>query len=944
MEAAAHPWPTLGVLMLRDGLVSKEQLEAILDEQRDSRQQRMSGHRLGEILIDRGLVTPTDVAKLVAEQYELPFTELDTTEIDLRVAHRFTEELARRVSAIPISTRSDGSCVLAIADPATVLFSDELRRVLGPGLQFVVVGPDAMESAIAFVFDRPREPSALSEVPASGELEGTLLELRQEDSASPSAPYQTPPVAAHTAPMTHQSPPLGALLVREGLVTEDELDAALAQQRLSTSWRLGEILVNRGVVTPAGIARVIAEQYELPFVDLANAYVDPAVVSRLPREVARNFPAVPIAECSDGSLQVAIADPTNVYYSDELQGALGTTLTFVVAAPDAIDAVIETVYAPAHAEPHAETDTAVVPLELDRELPAAVEVDGVDEVATEIGDELSDFAHAAAVVDDVGAEVAVPEPELTVDLDERVVVDDAPAEGPPTESDRTDVVQEHVVAEYVAALAESEADEPILGWLPTWTTAIRLVDEPSLDDEPETTVTGADDLSAALLAEVAQSDDSLDTHESDDPPETYENVMHREHHDDDDAPAEPAPVIALVEYVEVADELPEDEPAEDSEPLSAVDETSELGATASTSVVEPVDLAVEEILPLGATAVHFSPSGHEYVVRARVDGSVRELGVVSNDDLDPLLERLQSSVPMRVHVMPTTKGDKITLFPLDGTTAPTELAELGLTGDPGAVVHEALARPSGAIVVCGPVGSGTTTTLYAALAVLNTPDRVVATIEDPIARVLDGVDQMEVDVARGVSFVDGLRTLLATDSDAVLVGEIGDRETAEVAFAGALAGRHVLSALRAPGAAAAIRRLVDLGLEPSRICDALTCVVAQRLVRRVCLDCRETYYATESELAELGQPLEDAGPRLLARGRGCESCDGTGFRGRVGIFEVLSVTDEIRALVADDVSTKKLQRAAVAGGMRTLREEGVRLCLDGVTTSAELQRVLGTDG
>jgi type II secretory ATPase GspE/PulE/Tfp pilus assembly ATPase PilB-like protein len=734
-------------------------------------------------------------------------------------------------------------------------------------------------------------------------------------------------------------------------VSEDELEAALAQQRLSTSWRLGEILVNRGVVTPAGIARAIAEQYELPFVDLSNAYVDPAVISRLPREVARNFPAVPIAECSDGSLQIAIADPTNVYYSDELQGALGTALTFVVAAPDAIDAVIESVHEPVTEPEHAETQDGAVAkvtaLELHHELPLTVEVDEVD---VETADDFPEFAHGTAAVDEVVDDVVGAErDDLIADLEEPVT-EDAPDEEISAESDVTDVVQEHGAAEVVPAPAETETQEPILGWLPTWTTEIQLMDdepvfdhESALDDEPEATAGEADDLSAALLAEVARSDEPEDTNEGHDLEESYESVGQWEHPDDEVAPAEPAPVIALVEYVEVEDDAPEDEPAEDSEPPSAVEQTIELGATASTVAVELGGPAVEEVLRLGATAVHLSPSGHEYVVRARVDGNVRELGVVSGDDLQPLVDRLQSSVPLRVHVLPTTKGDKITLFPLDGTTAPTELAELGLTGDPVAIVRDALARPYGALVVCGPVGSGTTTTLYAALATLNTPDRVVATIEAPVARVLDGVDQTEVDLANGVSFAEGLRTLFATDSDVVLVGEIGDRETADVAFAGALAGRHVLSALRAPSAAAAIRRLLDLGLEPSRVSDALTCVVAQRLVRRVCLDCRETYYASESELAELGQPLEDAGPRLLARGRGCESCDGTGFHGRVGIFEVLRMTDEIRALVADDASAKKLQRAAVAGGMRTLREDGVRLCLEGITTSAELQRVLGAD-
>ncbi|HEX2346746.1 MAG TPA: ATPase, T2SS/T4P/T4SS family [Gaiellaceae bacterium] len=922
MEAAAHPWPTLGVLMLRDGLVAKAELEAILNEQRDSRQQRMSGHRLGEILIERGLVTPTDVAKLVAEQYELPFTELDTTDIEVHVARRFSEELARRISAIPINTRPDGSCVLAIADPATVLFSDELRRVLGPALQFVVVGPDAMEAAIRFVFDRADEQAGAPEVPEPGYFEGTVLELRPEDPAAVVAPHASSPIAAHASPTTHHSPPLGALLVREGLLSEDELDAALAQQRLSTSWRLGEILVNRGLVTPAGIARVIAEQYELPFVDLANAYVDPAVASRLPREIARNFPAVPIAEGSDGSLQVAIADPTNVYYSDELQDSLGVALTFVVAAPDAIDGVLDSVHEPApdpeHAEAYGETDTSVASFAFDDELPAAVEV---GEVVAETGDDLPDFDYGTGAVDGV-------------------LVDETVAES----DDLTAGLYEHVVAEE-ATVEETVVEEPVLGWLPTWTTEIKLVDdEPELGDEPEATDSDSDDLTAALLAEVVQTDELDNAEEIGDTAETPGTVTYWEH--DEEVAPEPAPVIAFVEHVVVEGETDEAEVAEeteDSEMSSPIEEPVQLEATASTADLEDVDVTVEHVLGLGATAIHFSPNDGEYLVRARVDGSVRELGVVPRNDMESIVERLQSSVAVRVQVMPTAKGDKVTLFPLEGITAPTELGELGLAMDSYASVRDALARPSGAFVVCGPVGSGTTTTLYAALRVLNTPDRVVATIEDPIDHNLLGVDQVQVDVTSGATLADGLRTLLASDFDAVLIGEIRDRETAEVAFAGALAGRHVLSALRAPGAAAAIRRLLELGLEPSSVCDALTCVVAQRLVRRVCLDCRETHYATESELAELGLPLEGNGPRLLARGRGCKLCDGTGFRGRAGIFEVMSVTDEIRALVADDASAKKLQRAALAGGMRTLREDGVRLCLEGVTTSAELQRVLGTE-
>ena len=863
MEAAPHPWPALGVLLMRDGLVSKEDLEAILDEQRDTRRQRMSGHRLGEILILRGVVTPAQVAKLVAEQYELPFVELDTSDIDVRVARLLDEELARRFSAVPINARPDGSYLVAIADPATVLFSDELRRILGSSTHFVVVGADAIEAAIAFVRDRPQPPPLADESPDDDDSHGVVLDLRPEESTSAATSRGDSYLDAPRS-TSHLGPPLGALLVREGLLSRDELEGALAQQRLSTSWRLGEILVHRGIVTPSVVSRLIAEQYELPFVELADIDIDPGAAALLPIEIARDFLAVPIAVHADGSLQVAIADPTNLYYSDELHGALGVPLTFVVAAPDAIDVVLDSLHTPTSApegrfeEEHASVEPAVAPVSRGGESPAV-------EDAEESTVDQSDF---------------------------------------PDFPDFPDFAEEVV------------ADEE---WLPTWTTELQLVDdevelgELEVDHQDEADA-GADDLATALLAEVTGSEEVTGI-VVDETPEATATVTLVEHEHDDEA-------NESSELPEEHLELVDDDPAADDDDL---------------------DAAIEHVFALGASAIHFSPQGDWHTVRARIDGLVRELGVVSKDDLESLVEGVETTAAMRVHVMPTKQGDKVTLFPGQHAATPTALAELGLTSDAADALHEALAKPSGAIVVCGPIGSGTTTTLYAALDVLNTPDRVVATIEDPVDRLLEGVDQMEVDDASGVTFASGLRTLLVTDSDAVLVGEVRDGETAEIAFQAALAGRHVLSAVRVPSAATAIRHLTDMGLEPSVLGGALTCVVAQRLVRRVCAGCRETYYASESELAELGQPLEDSGPRLLARGRGCEACDGTGFRGRVGIFEVLTLTDEIHALVSDGASTKTIHRAAVAAGMRTLRDDGIRLCLEGVTTAAEVQRILGME-
>ena len=896
MEAAQHPWPALGVLLVRDGLISKEDLEAILEEQREARQQRVSGRQLGEILVEREMVTTAQVARLVAEQYELPFVDLDTSDIDLRVARLLNEELTRRFTAVPIGTRPDGSYLLAIADPATVLFSDELRRALGSSPHFAVVGPAAIEAAIAFVHDRPYVLPAAGDLPDAEDSQGIVLELRPEESATAASPDEDSNVGA-LGTVTHLGPPLGAMLIREGLLSDEELEEALARQRLSTSWRLGEILVDRGTVTPSVVARLIAEQYELPFVELSDLVIDSVAATRLPRDIAREFPAVPIAAHADGSLQVAIADPTNVYYSDELHRALGVSLTFVVAAPDAIDAVLESVHASiAESEP----DT--------HEL---VDTDAESKVAP-AGD-----AYESTPVED-------------------------PGEPTNHQDDLPESVEE--VVPYEELLTHEETVER----RPTWTDELQLTNdevelaEPEADryDEPETTDTFADDLTMALLAEVKGSDDLAETPAIDQAPEATLALVEFEHDEElleaqtaDETP-EPAAMVTPIEHDHLEETIGSAE---------LPDEHVELDADDLDADADDLDAAIEHVLALGASAIHFSPQGDWHTVRARIDGLVRELGVVGQEDLESLVERVETSAAMRVDVLPTKQGDKVTLFPREQAATPIALADLGATGGAVDAIHEALAMPSGATVVCGPSGSGTTTTLYAALDVLNTPDRVVATVEGPVDRLLDGVDQVEIDEVSGVTFASGLRALLANDSDAVLVGEIRDRETAEVAFQAALAGRHVLSALRVSSAAAAIRRLVDMGLEPSVVGGALTCVVAQRLVRRVCADCRETYYATEPELAELGQPLEGNGPRLLARGRGCETCDGTGFRGRIGIFEVIRVTEEIRALVNDGASVKKIHRAAVAAGMQTLREDGVRLCLEGVTTAAEIQRILGTD-
>jgi type II secretory ATPase GspE/PulE/Tfp pilus assembly ATPase PilB-like protein len=299
----------------------------------------------------------------------------------------------------------------------------------------------------------------------------------------------------------------------------------------------------------------------------------------------------------------------------------------------------------------------------------------------------------------------------------------------------------------------------------------------------------------------------------------------------------------------------------------------------------------------------------------------------------------ERSVDYEVSAVPTTLGLQLSLRVPGHDGRPSSLSELGLRSNTDAALREALRGPSGVVVVCGPPVSGRTTTLYAALHEVATPDRAVATIEDPVERPSAGIAQLAVHPASGMTFAQGLRTILRSDPDVVLVGDLEDGETAQVAFRGARSERIVLASLDAPTAAAGTARLASLGVDPRLLASTLSCVVAQSLLRRVCSDCRETYYASAEEIESLGRPEEEAGRRLLARGRGCSSCRGTGYRGWAAVFEYLPLTDEVRALVEGGASPAAIRDAAVDAGMSTLHDEAVGLCLDGVTTSSEVRLV-----
>jgi type IV pilus assembly protein PilB len=367
--------------------------------------------------------------------------------------------------------------------------------------------------------------------------------------------------------------------------------------------------------------------------------------------------------------------------------------------------------------------------------------------------------------------------------------------------------------------------------------------------------------------------------------------------------------------------------------------------------------AVEE----GASDIHFEPEGREMRVRFRVDGILRETtqiprrmiaGVISRvkimADLDIAEKRVpqdgrvsltveKHAIDTRVVTMPRVDGEGIVMRILDKSQALIGLDHLGMAEGSEQIFEEAFRRSYGAVLVTGPTGSGKSTTLYAALNEINEPQRNIITIEDPVEYQLPGVNQLQVNLKAGLTFAGGLRAMLRADPDVIMVGEIRDGETAKIAIESALTGHLVLSTLHTNDAPSAITRLTEMNIEPFLSASAIVCVVAQRLVRQLCTYCKSRTMLSVSSLEAAG--FNVAFDLEAYEPIGCGRCGGTGYKGRTGLYEVMSITDEIRDLTIERSSSDEIRKVAVAQGMRPLRADGFEKVKNGVTSIAEVARV-----
>ena len=429
---------------------------------------------------------------------------------------------------------------------------------------------------------------------------------------------------------------------------------------------------------------------------------------------------------------------------------------------------------------------------------------------------------------------------------------------------------------------------------------------------------------------------------------------------------DPVAVVKLIEkyYTETEnfDDILKDMGADNvKEVAQAAEEDADAEALANdNTIVKFVNLVLFQAIKDRASDIHFEPFEDEFKIRYRVDGALYEMAPPPKYLAVPVSSRLKvmanlnisekrlpqdgristtvggRQIDFRVSTLPTRFGESVVLRVLDRGAIKLDLEALGIPKDVYESMGTIIEQPNGIFVVTGPTGSGKTTTLYACLRRINSIEVKLLTAEDPVEYDIEGIMQVPVNEALGMTFSKALRAFLRQDPDIIMIGEMRDLETAQISIQASLTGHFVLTTLHTNDACGAVTRLMDMGVEPFLISSSLMGVVAQRLVRTICKNCRSPYEPTESQMAMLNLSAHDLGEKSFFYGRGCENCNDTGYRGRKGIYELLRMNDEVRTLINSRASGMVIKQVAMEKGMRTIRQDGLQSIYDGQTTIEEV--------
>ena len=608
---------------------------------------------------------------------------------------------------------------------------------------------------------------------------------------------------------------LGELLLKENMVTPQQLQEALSHQR-NNGGKLGKAFVSLGYVRDEEITSLLSRQYGVPSINLDHFEVDPAIIKIIPAETARKYQILPLSR-SGATLTIAMADPTNVFAMDDIKFMTGYNVEPVVASEISLEDAIEKYYGSTRS------------LQLRQDGMGAGGGGSIGSMGLGGAPSLKEIVDGPALTFDDMASVGLSE----VDLD---------------------------------SMADAEADV-------------------------ETVRTEEDEIDLGALAKSSEA----------------------------------APVIKLSNVLLI------------------------------------------DALKRGASDIHIEPYEKEFRVRFRIDGVLYNVMALPMKLRDPLTSRIKimakldisekrlpqdgrikirlkieersRDMDFRVSCLPTLWGEKIVLRLLDKTKLMLDMTKLGFEPESLERFKRAIAKPYGIVLVTGPTGSGKTNTLYSAITALNKPDTNIMTAEDPVEFNLAGINQVQIRDNIGLNFAAALRSFLRQDPNTILVGEIRDYETAEIAVKAALTGHLVLSTLHTNDAPSTVSRLVNMGIEPFLVGTAVNLIQAQRLIRRICSQCKvEVTDIPSKTLIEVGFAPDAVGTFKLYKGRGCGNCNGTGYRGRVGLYEVMEISEGIRDLIMVGATAVEIKRKALEEGMLTLRMSGLEKIKAGITTIEEVLR------
>ncbi len=601
---------------------------------------------------------------------------------------------------------------------------------------------------------------------------------------------------------------LGEILVRENLITSQQLREALEYQR-GSGGRLGSNLVKLGIISDDVITAVLSRQYGVPSINLELFQIETETIKLISHEVALKYSVLPISKVG-ATLTMAMADPTNVFAMDDIKFMTGLNIEPVIASEASLQESIGKYYSSTKA-------IDVVGIDLHRDF---------DRVAARKAKNGNGNGNGALVNE------RLIESDLNVSLDR--------FEFDPTEAGEFELLEDNEEID-LAQLALASEDAPV----------VRLVN--------------------VLLV------DALRRGSSDIHVEPYEKDFRIRFRIDG--------VLYDVMHP----------------PMKMRD-----ALISRLKIMAKLDISEKRL-----------PQDGRIKIKVKIDNRSRELD-------------------FRVSTLPTLFGEKVVLRLLDKDKLMLDMTKLGFEQRSLDIFQRNISKPYGMVLVTGPTGSGKTNTLYSALQALNTSETNIMTAEDPVEFNLPGINQVQMKEQIGLNFATALRSFLRQDPNIVLVGEIRDFETAEIAIKAALTGHLVLSTLHTNDAPSTISRLVNMGIEPFLVATSVNIIQAQRLIRRICAGCKEEQKLPVEAFTEIGFTPEEAPSIKAFKGRGCPTCNGTGYKGRIGLYEVMEVTDELRELIIIGASAIELRRKAMECGMITLRESGLYKIREGVTTIEEV--------